>query len=186
MSLLREVENMNQSDAQPSANYVTCRCQYCDKGIEFDASTFDKGETRTVPCPHCGLETIIFVPENQRVPPVIAPPSRRSFADDHHAAGFLVQPVQDVPANEPQLDSPSDFFDVLKWYRKAAEQGHAEYQLRLGNALVVRNSVPQDYIEAVKWFRKAAEQGDANAQSNPCKPMSGKPMVTTCSPHRPC
>jgi DNA segregation ATPase FtsK/SpoIIIE-like protein len=44
--------------------------RYCDKGIEFDASTFDKGETRTVPCPHCGLETIIFVPE-QKVPPVI-------------------------------------------------------------------------------------------------------------------
>jgi hypothetical protein len=70
MSLLREGENMNQSDAQPSANYVTCRCQFCDKGIEFDASTFEKGETRTVPCPHCGLETIIFVPE-QKVPPVI-------------------------------------------------------------------------------------------------------------------
>jgi ribosomal protein S27E len=71
MSLLREGENMNQSDAQPSANYVTCRCQYCNKGIEFDASTFDKGETRTVPCPHCGLETIIFVPE-QKVLPVIS------------------------------------------------------------------------------------------------------------------
>jgi ribosomal protein S27E len=72
MSLLREGENMNQSDAQPSANYVTCRCQYCDKGIKFDASTFDKGETRTVPCPHCGLETIIFVPQQQGVPPIIS------------------------------------------------------------------------------------------------------------------
>src|ERR1035438_1251760 len=153
MSRLREGENMNHSDAQPSANYVTCRCQYCDKGIEFDASTFDKGETRTVPCPHCGLETIIFVLENQRVPPVIAPPGRRIIAEDNHAAGFFAQPMQDVPANEPQMDSTADAFDLLKWYRKAAEQGHAEYQLRLGNALIVRNSVPQDYIEAVKWYR---------------------------------
>ena len=51
------------SDGQPkSSRYVTCRCQHCDKGIEFDASEFNKGENRTVECPHCHLETIIFVP----------------------------------------------------------------------------------------------------------------------------
>jgi tetratricopeptide (TPR) repeat protein len=70
MSLLREGENMSQPEAQTAPNYVTCPCQYCSGKIEFDASTFDKGETRTVLCPHCGLETIIFVPE-QKVPPVI-------------------------------------------------------------------------------------------------------------------
>jgi hypothetical protein len=43
-------------------NYVTCRCQHCNKGIEFDASGFEKGEARTVECPHCKLETLIFVP----------------------------------------------------------------------------------------------------------------------------
>jgi hypothetical protein len=51
------------SDGQPkSSRYVTCRCQHCDKGIEFDASEFNKGENRNVECPHCHLETIIFVP----------------------------------------------------------------------------------------------------------------------------
>ena len=44
------------------SDFVTCKCQYCDKGIEFDASAFAKNETRTVLCPHCGLETLIFVP----------------------------------------------------------------------------------------------------------------------------
>lgn|ERR1035437_372053 len=41
-------------------NYVTCKCQNCNGVIEFDASNFAKGETRTVECPHCHLETIIF------------------------------------------------------------------------------------------------------------------------------
>ena len=62
---------MEQPDAQTTPNYVTCPCQHCSGKIEFDASTFDKGETCTVPCSHCGLETIIFVPE-QKVPPVIS------------------------------------------------------------------------------------------------------------------
>ena len=44
-------------------NFVTCPCQYCNGGIEFDASGFEKGETRTVECPHCHLETMVFMPE---------------------------------------------------------------------------------------------------------------------------
>jgi|ERR1035438_2696094 hypothetical protein len=70
MVLLCEGENMNQSDAQTLPNYVTCPCQYCSGKIEFDANQLDAAENTTVPCPHCGLETIIFVPE-QRVPPVL-------------------------------------------------------------------------------------------------------------------
>lgn len=48
--------------------FVSCRCQHCDDGIEFDASDFQKGETRKVECPHCHLETIIFVPVPTNAP----------------------------------------------------------------------------------------------------------------------
>lgn len=54
------VADMEQIGQQNT--YVTCRCQNCDGGIEFDALTFAKGETRTIECPHCRLETIIFTP----------------------------------------------------------------------------------------------------------------------------
>jgi Holliday junction DNA helicase RuvB len=88
MSLLLEGENMNQSENQPSANYVTCRCQHCDKGIEFDASDFETGETRSVECPHCNLETAIFVPlENPALPPVLKNPSKWKSAETY--ATFL-------------------------------------------------------------------------------------------------
>ena len=52
--------------------FVTCPCQYCNGGIEFDASGFQKGETRAVECPHCKMETIIFVPTSP-VPPTVPP-----------------------------------------------------------------------------------------------------------------
>src|ERR1017187_7408347 len=50
---------------------VTCHCQHCNGGIEFDASQLGAAEKTAVPCPHCGLETVIFAPK-QEVPPIIA------------------------------------------------------------------------------------------------------------------
>jgi hypothetical protein len=51
--------------------FVTCPCQHCDGHIEFDASDFTKDETRTVECPHCHLETVIFVPKEKAAKPMI-------------------------------------------------------------------------------------------------------------------
>lgn len=64
----------------PTSKFITCRCRHCNKGIEFDASDFQKGETRNAVCPHCHLETILFVPANSKPPedkPV--PPITNSF-----------------------------------------------------------------------------------------------------------
>jgi len=59
---------MNAPPNQPPG-FVTCLCQHCDGHIEFDATGFQKGETRNVKCPHCNLETIVFVPASQHQPP---------------------------------------------------------------------------------------------------------------------
>ena len=61
---------------------------------------------------------------------------------------------------------PKDSFEAVKWYRKAAEQGHADAQYNLGLAYRYGRGVPKDDAEAVKWYWKAAEQGDAEAQGN--------------------
>src|SRR5580704_16281709 len=45
-------------------NIVKCRCQHCSGNIEFDASGFRPGETRNAECPHCHLDTILFVPRS--------------------------------------------------------------------------------------------------------------------------
>ena len=78
---------------------------------------------------------------------------------------------------------PQDFAGAVKWYRKAANQGHADAQYNLAmvcqggrriydaqhNDISVMHykgkGVPEhDMEEAVKWLRKAAEQGHAWAQ----------------------
>ena len=57
-----------------------------------------------------------------------------------------------------------DLNEAIKWYRKAAEQGHAEAQNKVGNYYFDgKGGLPQDYVEAVKWYRKAAVQGNNDA-----------------------
>jgi TPR repeat protein len=50
------------------------------------------------------------------------------------------------------------------WYRKAAEQGHAEAQYRLGWGYANGRGVAKDDVQAATWYRKAAEQGHSGAQ----------------------
>lgn len=53
---------------------------------------------------------------------------------------------------------------AVKYYRKAAEQGHEAACENLAMAYGMGNGVPEDKVEAHKWFLKAAELGNAFAQ----------------------
>ena len=57
-----------------------------------------------------------------------------------------------------------EYAEAAKWYRRAAEQGHAKAQMRLGGLHHVGLGVPHDWTLAAKWYRRAAEQGLARAQ----------------------
>lgn len=59
-----------------------------------------------------------------------------------------------------------DEYEAVKWYRKAAEQGHSGAQNNLGVCYSNGDGVEKDEKEAAKWYRKAAEQGEIHAQSN--------------------
>jgi hypothetical protein len=80
-----EFETMSQSP-----RYVVCRCQYCDGGIEFDASDFELSETRNVECPHCRLETRIFVPATAPKPDLSNPIQPSTAACSPPAQTFLL------------------------------------------------------------------------------------------------
>jgi TPR repeat protein len=56
-----------------------------------------------------------------------------------------------------------DKAEGVKWYRKAAEQGHSVAQCKLGVCYRNGRGVQKDEVEAVKWYRKAAEQGYSEA-----------------------
>lgn len=67
---------------------------------------------------------------------------RRGLAYDYGRDGYL----QDASKAE-------------KMYRKAAEQGHAEAQYKLGQMHSVGRGARLSQIEAAKWYRAAADQG---------------------------
>ena len=54
--------------------------------------------------------------------------------------------------------------EAVRWYRRAAEQGHAPAQTNLGWMYENGRGVRRDRVEAVRWYRLAAEQGNADAQ----------------------
>jgi cell division protein FtsZ len=55
---------------------------------------------------------------------------------------------------------------ALRAYRKAAEQGHAAAQNRLGWMYEKGEGTEADYAEAVTWYQRAAEQGHINAMND--------------------
>ena len=59
-----------------------------------------------------------------------------------------------------------DHTEAVKWYTKAAEQGHAKAQYNLGVMYEKGEGVTRSFKEAVKWYTKAAEQGLDSAQYN--------------------
>lgn len=56
-----------------------------------------------------------------------------------------------------------DYFEAVRWFRKAAEQGNADAQYYLGCCFEHGKGVPQDYSEAVRWYQTAAAQGNVDA-----------------------
>lgn len=56
-----------------------------------------------------------------------------------------------------------DYAEAMKWYLKAADQGHAGAQGLMGMTYYQGEGVPRDYAEAMKWLRLAAAQGDNGA-----------------------
>ena len=62
-------------------------------------------------------------------------------------------------------DVPQDDAEAVKWFRRAADQGHVSAQFNLGVMYADGRGVPQDDAEAVRWFRLAADEGYAAAQA---------------------
>lgn len=61
---------------------------------------------------------------------------------------------------------PQDDIEAAAWYRRAADQGFARGQYKLGLMhFTGRGGVPLDAVQAAAWLRKAADQGHATAQS---------------------
>ncbi|MBI4664442.1 MAG: sel1 repeat family protein [Verrucomicrobia bacterium] len=97
--------------------------------------------------------------------------AEKGNAEAQYLAGALFDVLVVKPSNfdtamgRRKLD-PSDVsgrLEAMKWYRKAAQQNHAEAEYRAGFILFVSNE-PGDKAESVRFFAKAADQEHAEAQ----------------------
>lgn len=70
----------------------------------------------------------------------------------------------EVDSPDSELASEEAARLAAKWFRRAAEQGHAGAQCNMGLCYKWGLGVPQSDSQAVKWFHRAAEQGEAQAQ----------------------
>ncbi len=62
---------------------------------------------------------------------------------------------------EPDPEEMKDhkgYQEAIKWFKKAAEQGYARAQYKLGGMYKRGEGVSRDDKEAVKWYKKASEQ----------------------------
>lgn len=41
---------------------VRCRCNTCSRSIKFDSIDFDPRNPAKIACPHCGIETTLYLP----------------------------------------------------------------------------------------------------------------------------
>jgi hypothetical protein len=63
-------------------------------------------------------------------------------------------------------DEQSDQAEAFRWYKLAAEHGHAESMNRVGDMYAQARGVPQDYVAAAAWYHRAADHGSLVAASN--------------------
>ena len=63
-----------------------------------------------------------------------------------------------------KLYDSKDYEKAVILFKKAAEQGNAQAQLRLGMLYANGQGVPVDDQQAVSWYRKAAEKKVVEAQ----------------------
>ncbi len=58
-----------------------------------------------------------------------------------------------------------DLKEGVRWFRVAADQGHARAQCTLGFCYKTGKGVAPDQQESQRWYRLAAAQGHAEAQA---------------------
>ena len=88
--------------------------------------------------------------------------TRTPIAEDRVLAAEQV--VERRDADAPGRGVKQDFAEAARWYRTAADRGHALAQFNLGNLYEAGQGMPKDTTEAAKWYRKAADQGEPKAE----------------------
>jgi TPR repeat protein len=103
---------------------------------------------------------------------VVLPETKKAVADDLPSGIQALIPIAESGDPEAQFrvgsaydigrEVPQDIKEALKWYRMAAEQGHAAAQNNVGSLL----QAEKRYLDALQWYERAAAQGHPGATNS--------------------
>lgn len=88
----------------------------------------------------------------------------RYYGQGQSEVGKVVRGQSDLVWSK--IGIPANPGEAVKWYRKAAENGHLLAQYEMGKIYHSGEGVAKDQVEAFKWWLKAAEQGHATSLFN--------------------
>ena len=88
-----------------------------------------------------------------------------SYTKEHEDLVYSINGICKVFRRPPARRGVSQNYEkALLWYRKAAEQGHAQAQFNLGAMYALGQGIAQDNKEAIRWLHKVAEYVDVETQ----------------------
>src|ERR1035437_3638984 len=145
-------------------NFVTCLCQNCSGHIKFDASQLRKGEIRRVECPHCHLETILYIPaagKNSPNPeqPISSKPELALFGMTRFVAlagavlicialiisGFLA--VQTFFPEKPQIIYTVHYETVAPFIETPSQNQNPKPMVQSGPKVASEGTFPQPVVD---------------------------------------
>jgi hypothetical protein len=170
----------------PSENleprFVTCLCEHCHGGIEFDVAQLGGRSALTISCPHCAQETTLQEPPP---PPPLVPEATEApapTAEPEPIAPLPPPPTRSGPPASPAAEpSPppdpkwqtdlgvahyrqTEFEEAFNCFLPAARQGFSNAQFCVAVCYFNGQGTPRNEREAVHWLRLAAAQGYVNAE----------------------
>ena len=100
--------------------------------------------------------------------PEVTIPEEQVFREkmETHQRNKMAFAEYKVAAAYARDDTKESRREMVKWYTRAAENGHAVSQFNLANIYYAGRGVDQDYSVAADWYELAAAQGVARAQDN--------------------
>ncbi len=144
-----------------SAQYMLGRCYDEGSGVEKNAAEAEKWYKKAAAQDHFQAQQELAKRQKRQEKKISGKEPEKEISETLLEKWFELGIKYDFGKGVPV-----DYKEAVRWYRKAAEAGHAVAQYNLGICYANGQGVTQDYSEAVKWYRKAAEAGYAAAQNN--------------------
>lgn len=92
---------------------------------------------------------------------------RQAAVDGNVGAQFSVgKTYLDGSDADSQLPVSERLSKAARWFRRAAEQGHAPSQYRLATLYELGQGAPKSYSDAMSWYEQAAKNGHVKAMHN--------------------